>query len=240
MTATGGHICVIGHITQEELLRSLTATERANGFANRYLFSIVKRSKFLPSGKGAPFSLLEPYFTRFTRTLESARTRTAIARDGEAEELWTTVYSALEEDISGLTGAILARGAAQVLRLSLIYSLLDEREVTRDAPAIRVPHLLAALAVWDYSKASVFHIFGDSVGDPVADHLLRVIKTGAQTDTDLYQALGKHDGGRKDVALDLLVRLNRVHTVKTPTSGRPLTAWHSGTAERCVLCVKRV
>ena len=74
----------------------------------------------------------------------------------------------------------------------------------------------------------------------MADRLLRVIKTGAQTDTDLYEALGKHDGGRKDRALDLLVRLNRVHDVKVGTPGRPLTAWHSGTKEKCVLCVKRV
>jgi len=52
--ATGAHICVMGHITQEELLRTLTLTERANGFANRFLFALVRRSKYIPSGKGVP------------------------------------------------------------------------------------------------------------------------------------------------------------------------------------------
>jgi len=163
-----------------------------------------------------------------------------MTRDPDAEALWTEVYFKLEENIGGMTGAILARASAQVLRLSLLYSLLDEAEAKQNKPAIRVPHLLAALAVWDYSKASVLQIFGDAIGDPVADRLLRAIKTGPQTDTDLYEVLGKHDGGRKDTALDLLHRLNRVHSVKAPTGGRPVREWHHGTQERCVLCVKRV
>ena len=108
--------------------------------------------------------------------------------------MWASVYRKLAEVPPGLTGAILARGAAQVLRLSLIYALLDEREVRRTDTAIRVPHLLAALAVWDYCKASAYHIFGDAVGDPIADRLLRLIKSGPHTDTELYESLGKHEG----------------------------------------------
>ena len=209
---TGAHISIIGHITQDELLRSLTVTERANGFANRFLFVLARRSKFLPSGKGAPLAILEPYFMRFLRTVEAARTRGEIRRDAEAEELWTIIYPKLEEEVPGLTGAILARGAAQVLRLSLIYSLLDEEECKRLEQAIRVPHLMAGLALWEYCKSSVFQIFGDAVGDPTADKLYRLIKVGPRSDTDLYQALGKHtqDHYRKDLALDLLMRLNRV------------------------------
>jgi Protein of unknown function (DUF3987) len=48
--ATGAHISVVGHITREELLRRLTDTEAANGFANRFLFALVRRSKRLPEG----------------------------------------------------------------------------------------------------------------------------------------------------------------------------------------------
>jgi hypothetical protein len=242
IATTGAHISIIGHITQDELLRSLTVTERANGFANRFLFVLAKRSKYLPSGKGAPLAILEPYFMRFLRTVEAARVRGEVRRDAEAEELWTTLYPRLEEDIPGLTGAILARGAAQVLRLSLIYSLLDEQEYKRPEQAIRVHHLLAGLAVWEYCKSSVFQIFGDAVGDTTADKLLRLIKAGPKSDTDLYQALGKHaqDQDRKDLALDLLVRLHRVHSLTEPTAGRTARWWHAGTAETCAFCAKRV
>ena len=46
------NISVIAHVTPEELLNNLTATDRANGFANRFLILLVKRSKFLPEGGG--------------------------------------------------------------------------------------------------------------------------------------------------------------------------------------------
>jgi hypothetical protein len=48
--ATNAHISIIGHITKGELLRHLTETEAANGFANRFLWFMVKRSKELPFG----------------------------------------------------------------------------------------------------------------------------------------------------------------------------------------------
>ena len=241
MVATKSHVCIVGHITVNELLRCLAATERANGFANRYLFALVRQSKFIPSGKGTPPEILEPFFLRFSRTLERARTRGELTRDVETEQLWAKVYRKLAEVTPDLTGTILARGAAQVLRLSLIYALLDETEVKRTDTAIRVPHLLAALAVWDYCKASAYQIFGDAVGDPIADRLLRLIKTGPQTDTDLYDPLGKHGGdrNRKGQALDLLQRLDRVHGASRPTAGRPITEWHVGNLQRCALCAKR-
>ena len=43
-----------------------------------------------------------------------------------------------------MVGAPTSRAAAQVLRLSMINTLLDGEKF------VRPPHLLAALAVWDY------------------------------------------------------------------------------------------
>ena len=48
--ATGAHISVIGHITEEELRRELGQCELFNGFANRFLWLCVKRSNVLPEG----------------------------------------------------------------------------------------------------------------------------------------------------------------------------------------------
>jgi hypothetical protein len=239
-TATNAHICIIGHITPYELLRSLSATERANGFANRFLFACVKRAQYLPSGQGAPLSILEPYIVRFQRVLESSRRRGQLVRDEKAEALWAAMYRRIEAEFSGMTGAILGRGAAQVLRLSLLYSLLDEQEIVCVQPAIRDAHVLAAIALWDYCRASVLYLFGDAVGDPVADRLLRAIQLGPQSDTDLYELLGRHDEGRKEPALALLLRLNRVHDCRVKTPGRPLREWHAGTREACALCVLSV
>ena len=40
----------VGHITADELRARITRTDMANGFANRFLFALVKRSKLLPFG----------------------------------------------------------------------------------------------------------------------------------------------------------------------------------------------
>jgi Protein of unknown function (DUF3987) len=50
LKATGAHISIIGHITDTELKARLTRTDAANGFANRFLFVLVRRSQLLPFG----------------------------------------------------------------------------------------------------------------------------------------------------------------------------------------------
>jgi hypothetical protein len=49
LSATGAHISIIGHITVEELRRYITETELASGFANRFDWLCVRRSKCLPN-----------------------------------------------------------------------------------------------------------------------------------------------------------------------------------------------
>ncbi len=50
MQASGGHLSLIGHITQRELAESLHRTEAHNGFPNRCLWACVERSQCLPDG----------------------------------------------------------------------------------------------------------------------------------------------------------------------------------------------
>ncbi len=90
-------------------------------------------------------------------------------------------YRELTKDQFGLYGAVVARGAAQVLRLSLIYALLD------CAAEIRWEHLVAALEVWRYCQDSAKHIFGDALGDPHADEILRALRScpGGMTRTEV-------------------------------------------------------
>jgi hypothetical protein len=47
-----GYISILGHITMEELQHLLSTTDVENGFANRFLWAFVRRSKKLPSGNG--------------------------------------------------------------------------------------------------------------------------------------------------------------------------------------------
>src|ERR1700760_1196415 len=51
--ATGTHISLVGHITQQELAQHLHRSDAHNGFVNRCLWTCVQRSRCLPEG-GSP------------------------------------------------------------------------------------------------------------------------------------------------------------------------------------------
>ena len=59
---------------------------------------------------------------------------------------------------------------------------------------IGLPHLRAALALWDYAEASARFVFGDATGDPLADRILDALRTRAapMSRTDISAALGRH------------------------------------------------
>ena len=100
-----------------------------------------------------------------------------MCRDGAASDLWgrdhapeNGMYHELTRERYGMFGGATARAAPQVLRLALVYALLDR------ASEIQQEHLLAGHAVWRYCEDSARYIFGDSLGDPVADEILRRLR----------------------------------------------------------------
>ena len=223
VTATGAHVGIIGHITADELRAELTATDRANGFANRFLFIAARRSQCLPFGGTVSDRDLDRLAEQLARAAAHATMLDAVAFDAEAREVWASVYPELSEGMPGLLGAVTARAEAQVIRLALLYALLD------CAKAISTAHLAAALALWDYAEQSARVIFGAALGDPVADQLLRLIRAaGAEgmSRTALSNALGRHQSAdRIDVAL-MLLSTKRLATVeRVNTGGRPSEVW---------------
>jgi hypothetical protein len=168
--ATGAHISIIGHITRDELLRFLTSTDTANGFANRFLWICSKRSKQLPEGGDIQSIDFAPLTQRLIRLASSARDVGELKRDDSARAIWCGVYGALSEGMPGLLGTVTGRSEPQVLRLAVIYALMD------GVKTISSPHMLAALAAWDYCEASARFIFGDSLGYPEADKILTALR----------------------------------------------------------------
>lgn len=170
--ATGAHVSLIGHIVAEELRAKLTSTDRANGFANRFLFVHAERHRFLPEGSDVPSDQLKALAAELRRRLDIARRRGRVERTPAAAQRWAELYSGplAQDDPGGLLGAVVARSEAQVLRLSLVYALLD------GAPAIDLVHLEAAYALWRYCRATAAFIFGDRLGDDTADRLLDAVR----------------------------------------------------------------
>jgi hypothetical protein len=162
--ATDPHIRLIGHVTADELRRYFEVTEAANGFGNRFLWALAKRSKELPHGGASPN--LDGADRTLERAVGVARRAPELRRDAAANDLWTAVYGRLSAGRPGMLGAMTARAEAQVMRLACLYALADARHV------IGRVHLEAALEVWRYCYESARWLFGDRLGDPVADAIL--------------------------------------------------------------------
>ncbi len=220
--ATGAHVSLIGHVTADELRRELSSTEAGNGFANRFLWLCAKRSKELPEGGSLQESEIFSLAGRLSAAIDAGRGTGLLMRDEEARQLWRAVYHDLSEGGPGLAGAVTSRGEAQVMRLALLYALLD------GADEIGREHLTAALALWEYSEASARYVFGDSLGDPVADDILRALQNAPEglNRTDLQNLLGRHQSSNRiGQALALLLKYHRARVEQEQTGGRPLERW---------------
>jgi hypothetical protein len=226
LKATNSHISIVGHITEEELRMNLTRTDMANGYANRHLFALVKRSKLLPDGGDLSDKEVARLSDLIAKAIEHAKPCGRVERSDEARELWHKIYSTLSGEQPGLVGSVVARAEAQVTRLALIYALLDCSD------KIEVTHLNAALAVWEYCETSAVRIFGKMVGDPVADELLRALHqagAGGLTRTALRDLFSRSlSPGHLGTSLDLLRSrgLARMEIGTTgPKGGRPAETW---------------
>ena len=215
----GVNLSIIAHVTPEELLSNLTATDRCNGFANRFLVVLVRRSKLLPEGGGDVNH--SPLVEHLRTAVEAAKGRGLIERDGAARELWKIEYERITRTREGIRGALCGRAEAHVLRLSLLYALLDS------ANAIRPEHLRAALSFWEYCERSIEHLFGNATGDADASGILKALAGGPMTITDLFRLFGNNrDREWIQAKMGMLVRSGKVvATTKAGERKESVPAW---------------
>jgi hypothetical protein len=155
LKATGAQVSIVAHITNEELQREIRDTaEMFNGFANRFLWCYAARSKFIPQNVPLPEGYLNEEIHSLREALVLGRKQGPMRRDEAAAALWAKAYERLGADPGGLLGGATNRGEAQVVRLSLLFAVLDCSSVIREA------HLRAALAVWEYCGESARYAFG--------------------------------------------------------------------------------
>jgi hypothetical protein len=224
LRATGTHISLIAHITQRELAKNLRRAEAQNGFANRCLWTWVHRSSCIPDGGSLSAGDLAPIVRALRHALDWATAAPEILfrRDAAARELWHDRYPVLSQLRPGLRGAATSRAEAQVLRLSAIYAALDSTSL------IGLPHLQAALAVWDYCYASASLLFGLSTGDPIADRIREAVEASDEglSKSKIARLFHGHvERDRIDAALETLVSLGALSLRNQLTGGRPSNHW---------------
>ncbi len=153
ISATNAHIGWLSHITITELLHKLSESDTFSGFANRIDWVFAKRQKEVPFPEPMPDHELRDFQKELQQILNHSKSVKKLELDKSARDLWLTVYSELSKDHPGLVGCIINRAEAQVLRLAMVYCLLDQ------SVAINRSHLEAALALWDYCRDSAYYIF---------------------------------------------------------------------------------
>ena len=154
-----------------------------------------------------------------------------LSRDQQARTLWHECYPVLSQARPDLYGAATSRAEAQVLRLSAIYAVLD------CSSSIGLPHLQAALAVWDYCSASASLFFGTSTGEHTADRILDAINasTTGLSRTQISALFHGHlSSYRIDAALEQLISLGAIDQRNQPTGGRTATRWSAIPEAECL------
>ena len=237
--ATGAHVTVIGHITPEELHRELSSTEISNGFANRFLFVLSRRSQHLsvpPAIAAEARSDLVHELSAVKRYWDDASALVGAEIELARETLapWDAAKRQVESEAEqaedfGLTlGKVITRGAPYLLRLAGTYAALDRSlEIT---PA----HLAAAKEVWRYSVASARSVFGDEASHPDAQRILEAI--GATPDkrltrTQIQELFHRHRSASELTRLrDRLIAMGRIEAFverseDSGTTGRPIEWW---------------
>src|SRR5262249_2919255 len=188
-----------------------------------FLWLCVKRTKYLPDGGEVETVNFAPHVQRLREVICRAKEIRQMHRDAAARAAWHAVYPTLSDERPGLVGAILGRAEAQVLRLSMLYALLDGTDTIQPA------HLYAALAVWEYAEASVTYIFGHATGDPVAETLLAAVENASPQGLTTKQIL--EDVFQRNRRADEITRAMRTlldgHRISVetyhPPKGRPGT-----------------
>ena len=208
LNATDPHISIISHITTTELKSRLTQTDTASGFANRFLFILARRSKLLPMGGNLSDHVISDLGNEVKECLCALPFEEMEAEFSEgAKNKWVAAYlgELNNEDRPGMLGAVTYRGPAQVLRIALVYAILDKKKT------IEIEHVEAALAIWRYADESARMIFGDMLGDNVADTILVALKQvhpAGLNRTEIMALFGNHAK-----SADLLAALIRLKTL---------------------------
>ena len=210
------HLCILSHITQDELKSKMTSLQICNGFGNRFLWVCARRTKEVPLPRPMPQDELSKLQLELWRLVKKAQNLSEVTMTTEGEKRWCEIYSKLTKAYSGMFGAITARSEPQTLRLALIYALLDGKD------RIDVEHINSAYALWQYCSDSAKYLFGDHSSDPLEEKVITILQSGSLSLTALSNALANHVP--KEKLKSILMKLessNRITIQTERTNGRP-------------------
>jgi hypothetical protein len=193
LKATKAHINLITHVTHEELKQCLADVEVSNGLVNRMLWFAVKRANLIPRSQhraeveGARRAFKDALEDVRAWVLNPAQRGRKVSWSDAAGAEYDALYPTLSAEHVGMFGQATQRAEAYVLRLCVLYAVLDK------SMTVKLDHLHAALAVWKYCEDSARVIFAGNTGNPNADRILAALRSSGEMTRSAVSALfGRH------------------------------------------------
>ena len=199
-------------LNRAELSKLLSENDSANGFANRFLWVHSSRTKLLPDGGDIQSVTFDTEIRLLRRAAQLARERGEMKRTSEAREYWHTIYPNLTKDHHGRWGQVTSRAEAQVVRLALIFSVLDGAE------EIALAHLQAAEAVWNYCSESARWAFMESRFSRHAQGILNALGQGPLTLAQISREVFSNNASQNEIE-ECLREIESLITVEKKTTG---------------------
>ena len=236
MTATKPFISLIAHVTRADLSLYLNDVSISNGFANRIMFCATKRVRLLEDPGRPSESKLHEFTKRLAQVIAAARKIKQMHRSIKGNVLWKEIYNKLETPRTGrLHNSVMGRATAYVLRLSMLYALLDSTigaQLISDDPKsqTKVPyrrletgriieerHLKSAYALWMYAERTSKFVFGDSIGDKTAEKIEKLLIAAGDSGlltSEIRQKVGANERKGVPGALRLLHEADKIRVEK--------------------------
>lgn len=213
ITVTDAHVCFVGHITYEELVKRLEQSEYATALASRILWICVRRPKIVAIPESIPVVKMLHYADEIAKAIQFSSEVNELLLTPESLELWSTLALSLAKVNSPMS----ERSRVQVLRIACIFALLDSTD------QVMPQHLCAAKHIWDYCLGSVAYIFEGEQNEDEGKIIAALRKHGGLTTTQIRVNVFQQN--IKSAAMNTLLksletqgRIKR--TVKHRTDGR--------------------
>lgn len=222
------HVCVTGHITMEEFAAATPRVDKVNGFVNRFMFCCVKMSKVLPAGAArlAP-SDLERLSTEVSDVISYAKRghniQMAVTAMHEFDDFRKEFISEWQNR-RGEFAASVRRADVHVLRLAVLYALLDHKNI------IEYPHMVAAMAVWDYAMQSARYVFNEMDDKADMRKLVAALSMAGPQGMRSKERCNLFGGNseRQREAEEKAIAAGHIIMVQVPTGRRPISmAYHA-------------
>ncbi|QGN58080.1 DUF3987 domain-containing protein [Nostocoides sp. HKS02] len=221
LVASAAHVGVIGHVTPADLHGKIDMVEIGNGFLNRFLLAWSAPTKLMATPRVLEEAVVAGFGARLRGAVEFGRSVGELTRTAAFDDAWASLYYVLRLRPTGghVLDSLTARAAPHILRLAMVFALLDE------SPSLDVPHLRAAAALWEYCEASAAHVWGGTLGNSRLDALFDALVAAGDkglTRSELNAVFSNNlpRGALDAMVLELTERgLAQAKTV--PTGGRP-------------------